>query len=140
MRINRQWKSTVYGKSPEQYRCHCKKHSEGIPDKSLCLIPQRFQIAMVDQGWICRNTIIWYKPNCMPSSAHDRFTVDFEYLFFFTKSQRYYFETQYEPILTDTVNDPHWKEAKREPLDLDGSQKHIRIPIGMITSEKRKPG
>ena len=34
----------------------------------------------------------------MPSSAKDRFTVDFEYLFFFTKSQRYYFETQYEPL------------------------------------------
>ena len=54
---------------------------------------------MVDQGWILRNKIIWYKPNCMPSSAKDRFTVDWEYLFFFTKSQRYYFETQYEPSL-----------------------------------------
>ena len=69
------------------------------PEKSLCLIPQRFAIAMVDAGWICRNTIIWYKPNCMPSSARDRFTVDFEYLFFFTKSQRYYFDTQYEPLI-----------------------------------------
>ena len=69
-----------------------------IPEKSLCLIPQRFQIAMVDEGWICRNTIIWYKPNCMPSSALDRFTVNFEYFFFFTKSQKYYFETQYESM------------------------------------------
>jgi DNA modification methylase len=68
-----------------------------LPQKSLCLIPERFAIAMVDQGWILRNKIIWYKPNCMPSSAKDRFTVDWEYLFFFTKSQRYYFETQYEP-------------------------------------------
>ena len=32
----------------------------------------------------------------MPSNTKDRFTVDWEYLFFFTKSQRYYFETQYE--------------------------------------------
>ena len=77
-----------------------KLYLKGVPSKSLCLIPQRFQIAMVDDGWICRNTIIWYKPNCMPSSAKDRFTVDFEYLFFFSKSQRYYFETQYEPILS----------------------------------------
>jgi site-specific DNA-methyltransferase (adenine-specific) len=74
-----------------------KPEQRTVPDKCLCLIPQRFQIAMVDQGWICRNTIIWYKPNCMPSSAKDRFTVDFEYLFFFTKSQKYYFDTQYEP-------------------------------------------
>ena len=80
----------------------CFRYDTGLPDKSLCLIPERFAIAMVDQGWILRNKIIWYKPNCMPSSAKDRFTVDWEYLFFFTKSQRYYFETQYEPIDKDT--------------------------------------
>ena len=68
--------------------------------KSLCGIPERFAILMTDKlGLIRRNTIIWHKPNCMPSSVRDRFTVDFEYVYFFTKSQRYYFETQYEPYL-----------------------------------------
>jgi DNA modification methylase len=84
------------------------RDKQAVPEKSLCLIPQRFQIAMVDQGWICRNTIIWYKPNCMPSSAKDRFTVDFEYLFFFTKSQKYYFETQYET----SANEPDQQYRK----------------------------
>lgn len=65
--------------------------------KSLCMIPFRFAIEMSKRGWILRNTIIWHKPNCMPSSAKDRFTVDFEYMFFFVKSKRYYFQTQYEP-------------------------------------------
>ena len=65
--------------------------------KSLLLIPQRFAIEMVNRGWILRNTIIWHKPNCMPSSAKDRFTVDFEYLYFFTKSKKYWFEQQLEP-------------------------------------------
>jgi site-specific DNA-methyltransferase (adenine-specific) len=32
----------------------------------------------------------------MPSSAKDRFTIDFDYLFFFVKSKSYWFETQYE--------------------------------------------
>ena len=32
----------------------------------------------------------------MPSSAKDRFTVDFEKVFFFTKSSKYYFEQQFE--------------------------------------------
>jgi DNA modification methylase len=68
-----------------------------MPDKSLCMIPERFSIEMINRGWILRNKIIWHKPNCMPSSAKDRFTVDWEYVFFFTKSQKYYFETQYEP-------------------------------------------
>ena len=58
--------------------------------KCLCLIPQRFCIEMCNRGWILRNTIIWHKPNCMPSSVKDRFTVDFEYLFFFVKSKKYY--------------------------------------------------
>jgi len=68
-----------------------------LPKKSLCLVPFRFAIAMVDKGWILRNVIIWHKPNSLPSSILDRFTVDFEYLFFFTKSQRYWFNPQREP-------------------------------------------
>ena len=38
--------------------------------------------------WILRNTIIWKKPNPMPSSAKDRFTVDFEYVYFFVKNNQ----------------------------------------------------
>lgn len=69
-----------------------------LPEKSLCMVPERFAIKMIDKGWILRNKIIWWKPNCMPSSAKDRFTVDYEYVYFFTKSQKYYFKTQYEPL------------------------------------------
>jgi DNA modification methylase len=67
-----------------------------VPKKSLCCIPARFQIEMVRCGWALRNTIIWHKPNCMPSSVKDRFTVDYEYLFFFSKSEKYYFNQQKE--------------------------------------------
>lgn len=71
----------------------------GIPDKSLCLIPERFAIEMVSRGWILRNTIIWHKPNQMPQSATDRFTVDFEKIFFFVKKPNYFFEQQLEPAI-----------------------------------------
>jgi len=73
-----------------------RKPVSGTLAKSLCLIPQRFAIEMTNRGWICRNEIIWHKPSCMPSSAKDRFTVDFEYLFFFVKNQNYYFEQQFD--------------------------------------------
>ena len=66
--------------------------------KSLVQIPSRFAIAMTDAGWILRNEIIWWKRKCVPSSVKDRFTVDFEKLFFFTKSKKYYFEQQFEPV------------------------------------------
>jgi DNA modification methylase len=68
-----------------------------LPEKCLVQIPSRFAIEMTNRGWILRNEIIWWKPNCIPTSVKDRFTSDFEKLFFFVKSRRYWFEPQYEP-------------------------------------------
>jgi site-specific DNA-methyltransferase (adenine-specific) len=91
-----------------------------IQVKSLCLIPQRFAIEMVNRGWILRNVIIWHKPNPMPSSAKDRFTVDFEYVYFFVKSKKYFFEPQYEPI-----NCPErLKSRPFDPNNLSRKQQH----------------
>jgi DNA modification methylase len=64
--------------------------------KSQYAVPERLVLGLMDLGFIKRNTIIWHKPSCLPSSAKDRFTVDFEYLFFFVKSENYYFEQQLE--------------------------------------------
>jgi len=69
----------------------------GVPAKSLIGIPERFAIAMGDRQWIRRNTIIWWKRNPMPESVKDRMTEDFEYVYFFSKSPKYYFEQQFEP-------------------------------------------
>jgi DNA modification methylase len=73
-----------------------------IKEKSQCAIPERLKIAMIERGWICRNTIIWHKPNAMPESVTDRFTDDYEYLYFFTKSSKYYFHQILEPYKEDT--------------------------------------
>ena len=84
--------------------------------KSLVMIPFRFAIEMVNRGWILRNTIIWKKNNCMPSSAKDRFTVDFEYLFFFSKKKKYYFETQLEPLSESSLKDPRLDKGREEHI------------------------
>lgn len=81
-------------------RRHADGHKTDLPDKCLLQIPSRFAIEMTSRGWILRNEIIWHKPNCMPSSVKDRFTVDFEKVFFFVKSKKYWFETQYEKAFT----------------------------------------
>jgi len=75
------------------------------------MIPERFAIQMIDNGWILRNKIIWHKENQMPSSVTDRFTVDFEDIFFFVKQQKYYFEQQLEPY-TEPMN--RWGSVKLE--------------------------
>lgn len=67
-------------------------------DKKLQGIPDRLKVAMIDDGWICRNDIIWQKPNCHPDSASDRYTVDYERILFFAKSMKYSFVQQYEDI------------------------------------------
>ena len=68
-----------------------------ISAKSLMCIPDRLKVALVDNGLICRNEIIWHKPNQMPSSAKDRFTNDYEKVYFFTKLGDYFFNQQLEP-------------------------------------------
>ncbi len=74
-----------------------KEIDSNIANKCLLMIPSRVAIKMIDDGWILRNEVIWHKPNQMPSSAIDRFTVDFEKIFFFVKQRKYYFEQQIDP-------------------------------------------
>ena len=74
-----------------------------LPNKSLCMIPERFAIEMINRDWILRNIIIWHKKSCLPESVADRFTRDYEYIYFFTKQQKYYFEQQFEPYSNETI-------------------------------------
>jgi DNA modification methylase len=74
-----------------------------VPDKSLLGIPERFVVAMLESGWCLRNKIVWYKRSCLPSSARDRFTVDWEPIFWFTVKPHYFFEQQFEPQTMVTV-------------------------------------
>ena len=139
----------IYGKIPYHEGIVTSQDvKKTLVQKSLIGIPERFVIAMTDAGWIRRNTIIWYKPNCMPSSAKDRFTVDFEYFYFFTKSQRYYFETQYEPLSNETilrykrgvsatnkwVNGPdgQTKHTMNQPSQHDKNREHPHKDIGRL--------
>jgi site-specific DNA-methyltransferase (adenine-specific) len=74
-------------------------------NKCLLQIPSRFALIMTDElGFILRNEIIWHKPNAMPSSVNDRFTIDYEKLYFFVKSKKYYFQQQKEPMKTKDTN------------------------------------
>lgn len=90
------YQSQSQGFSDGTLKSQGRGRTDKIQSKSLIGIPFRFALEMMNRGWILRNTLIWHKPNCMPSSARDRFTVDFEYLFFFVKSKKYYFEQQRE--------------------------------------------
>lgn len=96
---------------------YCKKNSHGVKKQSLVGIPDRFKLNMIEDGWLCRNEIIWHKPNAMPSSAKTRFNNDYEKMFFFTKDDLYYFDTQYEETKTKT--------KKHKKTNSNGNNKYL---------------
>jgi len=67
---------------------------EGLKKKDLIGVAWMVAMACQRDGWYLRNDIIWYKPNCQPESVKDRFTVSHEYMFLFSKSERYFFNQE----------------------------------------------
>jgi site-specific DNA-methyltransferase (cytosine-N4-specific) len=64
---------------------------EGLKPKDLIGVPWRLALALQQTGWYLRADIIWNKPNCQPESVRDRPTRCHEYVFLFSKSERYYY-------------------------------------------------
>ena len=50
-------------------------------------------MALQQAGWYLRADIIWNKPNCQPESVKDRPTRSHEYVFLFSKSEKYYYDS-----------------------------------------------
>jgi len=65
---------------------------EGLKAKDLVGIPWRVALALQGDGWYLRSDIIWYKPNCQPESVKDRPTRAHEYVFLFSKLEKYYYD------------------------------------------------
>lgn len=90
------------GSGKDENRVHAKQGSlKGWIDgrsavsgyeKSLLMLPERFAIGMIEQGYKLRNKIIWHKKNAMPSSVTDRLSNKYEFVFYFSKSSRNYFD------------------------------------------------
>jgi len=83
-------------------------------NKGMLQLPHRFSIMMVDElKFILRRNIIWHKPGIMPTSQKDNFSLDYEDIFFFTKSQKYYFEQPLEEAMYDGRKDTMFKGSKK---------------------------
>lgn len=90
-------------------------------------LPWRVALALVDEGWMLRADCIWHKPNAMPSSTKSRPTIDHEYIFFFTKSQDYYYNA-------DAVREPHVTFSAKSRMR--GGRGHFGIRGGTPESGK----
>jgi len=88
---NRSWRATDK-KNPARAMSYRPATPEGLKPKDLIGLPWRLALALQEDGWYLRSDIIWYKPNCQPESVKDRPTQSHEYIFFFSKSQKYYYD------------------------------------------------
>lgn len=63
-------------------------------DKQLMGVPWQTAFMLQRGGWILRQDIIWSKPNPMPESVKDRCTRSHEYIFMFSKSLKYFYNSE----------------------------------------------
>ena len=99
------------------------KYQEG----RLLGLPWRVALQLVQDDWILRADIIWHKPNAMPHSVKNRPTVDHEYLFFFAKTDDYYYDA-------DAIREPHVTFSQKSRMR--GGRSHFGKRNG--TPEKGK--
>lgn len=65
-----------------------------LKPKDLMMIPARVAIALQEDGWYLRSSIIWHKPNPMPESVTDRPTKSHEDIFLLTKKPNYFYDAE----------------------------------------------
>lgn len=88
---NRKYRA-IDRKNSSRYLTNRPDTPEGLKRKDLIGVPWRLAFALQENGWYLRNDIIWHKPNAMPESVKDRPYRNHEYIFMFSKSEKYYFD------------------------------------------------
>lgn len=74
----------------------------GLKPKDLIGVPWRVAFALQADGWYLRSDMIWHKPNAQPESVKDRPTRTHEYVFLFSKSEKYFYN--HEAVMERGVN------------------------------------
>lgn len=87
---------------------YSRHNRTGAPPKSLLLAPERLALALVEEGWVLRNKVIWAKTNSMPASVGDRLACTWEVVYLFVRAPKYYFDL-------DAVRVPHRSPTRRNP-------------------------
>ena len=74
----------------------------GLKPKDLIGVPWRVAFALQADGWYLRSDIVWNKNNSLPESVKDRPSRIHEYVFLFSKSERYFYD--HESVKEPAVN------------------------------------
>lgn len=124
----------------------------GLKPKDLCMVPARFALAMQDDGWWLRANLPWVKRNPMPESTRDRPASAIEYVFMFSKSERYHYDGQavrraMSPVSLERLSQPNFDQQTGGPKDTKEGNRSCRktlenlkrrVPSGWATSPNYK--
>ena len=64
----------------------------GVKPGELIGVPWRVALALQEDGWYLRSDIIWHKNNPKPEPVKNRPTKSHEYLFLFSKREKYFYD------------------------------------------------
>ncbi len=101
---------------------------DGAGPKSLLFAPELLALAMIEDGWVIRNKVVWAKTNPMPTSVRDRLSCTYEVLYLAVRSQHYYFDL-------DAIREPHRSSLPRckccgGPTRRQRSTSEVGGPVG----------
>ncbi len=116
-----------------EYQPAPKIKAEGLKGKDLIGIPWMLAFALRADGWYLRQDIIWHKPNPMPESVQDRCTKAHEYIFLFSKSQKYYFDN--ESIKEDAIHSN--RTAGNKNAQKGTNEEKMQIRGGLLKAQQK---
>lgn len=117
---NRGWRAPDK-KNPARTMKYRPDTPEGLKPKDLIGIPWRLALALQADGWYLRSDVIWHKPNVQPESVKDRPTRSHEYMFLFSKSCNYYYDSE---SIRERCNGGLGKRNRRTVWSIPTESKH----------------
>lgn len=111
-----------------------KKKYNGCKNKDLIGIPWLLAFALRDRcGFYLRQDIIWEKANAMPKPVTDRCVKSHEYIFLFSKNEKYYFDYQAIQEPAKTFENRPFGIVRQREFDYDTKQSREPEKYGIST-------
>ncbi len=114
--------------------------ANNVKAKDQMLVPHTVAMALREDGWYLRDTIVWNKSQCMPSSVRDRTTNAHEYIFLLSKNPHYYYD---QDAIRESYQEPSAEESENiafDGFDVDNDYRPRQKPAGITWADRKAAG
>ncbi len=129
---------TLWGNLADSY-CRSDNKRRLLKKGDMLGVPWEVALALREDGWFLRSSIIWNRTNPCPESVQDRPSRAHEYIFLLSANRRYYYDAAAirEPVAESTLR-RHRTEQKRAESPLETAYKTDRLINGVNPTYRRK--